>query len=416
MEQEQKTNTTPLHDWHIKAGANMANFGGFDMPLWYPSGIKSEHLSVLKSAGLFDTSHMDIITIKGAKSFDLLNYCFTKDIKQLKSGRCTYGAFLNSKGHCIDDAIVYKFSLTQYMICVNASMGKIIVEHLEQNTKTADIQINNLSQSVSKIDIQGPDSVKVLSCLLYKPEDVFQEMRYFSFRGELFQTDFFHDKVTLKNGTPVLLSRSGYTGEIGFEIYLNPEHSIDLWEQLLREGAQFNLTPCGLGARDSLRTGACLPLSHQDIGEFPFINTPWDFALPFDRTKKKFTKDFLGARALMQVKTNKYTYPFVGESFRKVTSSKADVLDETGDKIGKVLTCATDMGISWHNNSIISVNSKVNITTKIKGLSCGFIYTDKQLDINSRIVLTEGKRKINATIVQDIRPKRTASKKIENFL
>ena len=115
--------TTPLNQWHRNANANMADFGGYDMPLWYETGVKNEHLSVLSSAGIFDTSHMACIRVEGGGAFDLLNFCFTRDLSTLVTGRCVYGAFLDTKAHSIDDAIVYKFTDTQFMVCVNAGMG-----------------------------------------------------------------------------------------------------------------------------------------------------------------------------------------------------------------------------------------------------------------------------------------------------
>ncbi len=106
---------TPLHEWHLAASANMADFGGYHMPLWYESGVKNEHLAVLNSVGIFDTSHMACITVKGNDAFELLQFCFTRDISPLKQGKCVYGAFLNEQGYSIDDAIVYKFKIDKVL-------------------------------------------------------------------------------------------------------------------------------------------------------------------------------------------------------------------------------------------------------------------------------------------------------------
>ena len=410
--------TTPLNEWHKTTGANMADFGGFDMPLWYDTGVKNEHLAVLNSAGIFDTSHMACINVNGNDSFFLINYCFTRDIATLQQGRCAYGAFLNSKGHCIDDAIVYKFSDTYFMICVNAGMGGIIAQHLEENKKKLDVSIEDLSGKIAKMDIQGINSARILSKVIQKPETVFDKMPYFSFKGNFNESVFGESEVQLKDGTPVLLSRSGYTGEFGFEIFLNPDAIVRLWKDILSAGKNSGITACGLGARDSLRAGACLPLSHQDIGNWKFTNHPWDFALPYTEDKSSFTKDFLGAAALSPEKTDMFTYPFVGDSLRKVSAGEnTHVIDETEKKIGKVLTCATDMGISWHKGNIVSICSK-NLPDgiKIKGISCGFVMVSKKLETGTKLKLKEGKRAISATIVTDIRPDRTARKKLDNFI
>ncbi|MCD4675163.1 MAG: aminomethyltransferase family protein [Desulfobacula sp.] len=410
--------TTPLNEWHKSAGANMADFGGFDMPLWYETGVKNEHLFVLKSAGIFDTSHMACINVSWNGAFELINYCFTRDIATLKQGRCVYGAFLNTKGHCIDDAIVYKFSDDFYMICVNAGMGSTIARHLEANTNNPDVIIEDLSLKIAKMDIQGINSARILSKIIQNPDMVFDKMPYFSFKGNFNESVLGESEVKLLDDTPVLLSRSGYTGEFGFEIFLNPDAIVSLWKDILSEGLKFGITACGLGSRDSLRAGACLPLSHQDIGSWKFTNHPWDFALPYNKNKSRFTKDFLGADALAPSGSDLFTYPFVGDSLRKVSAGdNTQVIDETGKVIGKVLTCATDMGISWDQGTIVSIGSKnIPRDLKIKGISCGFVMVSKKLESGIKLTLKEGKRAINATIVTDIRPDRTARKKLDNFI
>jgi len=410
--------TTSLHQWHQNAGANMADFGGFDMPLWYESGVKNEHLAVLKSAGIFDTSHMACINVDGLDSFDLLNFCFTRDLTVLKKGRCVYGAFLDEQGHCIDDAIVYKFGDTQFMICVNAGMGAVVAGHLNSQKKQLDLSIEDLSGKVAKMDIQGKNSARILSMLIKNPEIVFDKMPYFSFKGH-FSSEFTDgEKVTLVDGTPILLSRSGYTGEFGFEIFLDPSAIVSLWKDTLNAGVKLGITACGLGARDSLRAGACLPLSHQDIGPWKFINHPWDFALPYTKDKTNFTKDFFGAKGLTPANDDKFVYPFVGDNLRKVNAGKnTQVLDKNQENIGQVLTCATDMGIGWFAKNIISINTPdLPKDLKIKGISCGFVMVSKPLEPGVKLHLKEGKRSIEVTIVTDIRPDRTARMKLDNFI
>ncbi len=408
--------TTPLNEWHRNAGANMADFGGFDMPLWYDTGVKNEHLAVLKSAGLFDTSHMACISIQGADALDLINFCFTRDISTLAAGRCVYGAFLDTSGHCIDDAIVYRFSDLRFMICVNAGMGGTIAAHIEDNKGKNQVEIKDLSNQLAKIDIQGKNAARILSGLLKDPESVFDRVPYFSFKGDIDTEQ--GNPIFLADGTSILLSRSGYTGEFGFEIFIAPDAVVKLWKDLLEAGKDFDLTPCGLGARDSLRAGSCLPLSHQDIGHFPFINHPWDFALPYTEDKKGFTKDFIGASTLLSSVDAGYTYAFAGDSLRKVTSGDAtQVLDESGNAIGKVLTCATDMGISRFEDRIVSINTPdLPANIKIKGIACGFVMVSKALAPGTRFTLKEGKRSISVRLVEDVRPDRTARKALNNFI
>ena len=194
---------TPLNSWHRDAGANMADFGGFEMPLWYESGVKNEHLAVLKSAGIFDTSHMACIKVNGTDSFALIQLCFTRNIKTLQQGRCGYGAFLDSKGHCIDDAIVYKFSDISFMICVNAGMGGSIADHLLKNKGDFQVEIEDLSEKIAKMDIQGKNSARILSRVIKDPEKVFETMPYFSFKGNFEGSS----DVELLDNTPVLFEK-----------------------------------------------------------------------------------------------------------------------------------------------------------------------------------------------------------------
>lgn len=410
--------TTPLHGWHKGSGANMADFGGYEMPLWYDTGVKNEHLGVLTSAGIFDTSHMACIHVSGGDAFDLLNYCFTRDISALKNGRCVYGAFLNHDGHCIDDAIVYRFSADTYMVCVNAGMGAAIAGHLTENKNRRDVCIRDLTDTIAKMDIQGINAARILSKVLQAPGSVFNNMPYFSFKGNFDEQTYGESAVKLLNNTPILLSRSGYTGEFGFEIFITPDAIVRLWEEILQAGREYGITACGLGARDSLRAGACLPLSHQDIGNWKFINHPWDFALPYTADKSGFTKEFIGHTALKSTDNDIFIYPFVGDSLRKVSpGTGTKVMDDSRTDIGHVLTCATDMGITWVDGRIVSINSPgLSRDIKIKGISCGFVMVSRQLETGEQLTLQEGKRVIHATIVTDIRPDRTARKKLDNFI
>ncbi|PIE63342.1 MAG: glycine cleavage system protein T [Desulfobacter postgatei] len=406
---------TPLNAWHRNVGANMADFGGFDMPLWYDTGVKNEHLAVLKSAGMFDTSHMDCIRIQGKDAPALLDFCFTRQIHDLTFGRCIYGAFLDAQGHCFDDAIIYRFSDISFMVCVNAGMGALVTGHLTSHSDGKTLEIKNLSEKVAKLDVQGKNALKIVSDLIRDAEKVFEKMPYFSFKGDLDPDA--SNGVRLVDGTPVIISRTGYTGEFGFEIFIGPDKVEKLWCDLLDAGSPYGLIPCGLGARDSLRAGACLPLSHQDIGHFPFINHPWEFALPFQTGTRQFTKAFLGDTHLIHLEKPSFTYAFVGDSLRKVTAGDAGrVLTEQGEDIGQVLTCATDMGIFWHENKIVSINTPdLPPDVKIKGLACGFVMVNQPLEMGTRLWLVEGKRKIGVRLVSDIRPDRTARLAIKNF-
>jgi aminomethyltransferase len=416
---------TALHDWHTARGAKMADFGGYEMPLWYDSA-KNEHLAVVTGAGLFDTSHMGVITVTGKASESILQHCFTSNLaacqgplkKPLSVGRCVYGAFLNENGHLMDDAIINRTGRERFMVVVNADMGQQITSHLKENSRGTDTHITDLTGSVGKIDIQGPMAARILSKILASPSDIFNKMPYFSFKGDFLTGSAPEQEVRLIDGTAILLSRTGYTGEFGFEIFTDTTHLTGLWEQIMDAGKTFGLIPCGLAARDSLRTGAGLPLSHQDIGEWPFINHPWHFALPFNNDHKSFSKTFMGDRALLHSGKHQYTCAFVGYDLRKVTvSQNTAVMDNDGGRIGRVLTCVSDMAIGRINENIYSIASPDRpIEFKPKGLSCGFVKVNQTLQPGQILNLEEGRRKIRVMITDNIRPDRTARRPIQEMI
>ncbi|MDM8537813.1 aminomethyl transferase family protein [Desulfobacterales bacterium HSG17] len=424
---ENKIRKTLLHNWHTSHGANMAEFGGYEMPLWYLSA-KNEHMTVLNNAGLFDTSHMASVIVSGTEALELLQYCFTndmsacigKDKKPLFPGRCIYGAILNENGEVIDDTIIFHISENEYMAVVNAGMGNAVAEHFQENKKNRDVQITDLTDKLGKIDIQGPGAAKIMKKLLKSTDSVFDKMPYFSFKGHFYEDHPNSEHVRLTDNTPILLARTGYTGEFGFEIFVGSEHLVKVWDMLLTAGEEFNIMPCGLAARDSLRAGAVLPLSHQDIGHWPFINNPWPFSLPYNEDSTGFTKEFKGSRALLNILQNnadlEFTYAFAGNDLRKVTLP-AQVFDENGGEIGMVLTCATDMAIGRHKGKIYSIASPDKPEdVKIKGLSCGFVKVNKKLSPGGIVELRDSRRKIKVQIENDIRPARTARKLMKNMV
>lgn len=416
---------TELNGWHRDQGANMANFGGYDMPLWY-SSVKDEHLAVLNGAGVFDTSHMAAVTVVGSGAADLLQYCFTNDLdacmgpskKPLSPGRCVYGAFLDENGQTIDDAIVFYVAADSYMVVVNAGMGRAVADHLQHNLGGRNVTVTDLSDRLGKMDIQGPAAAKILGGVLADPQTVYTGMPYFSFKGHFDPASPLADAVRLDDGTPILLSRTGYTGEFGFEIFLAPDKIQRLWERLLEAGRSYDIKPCGLAARDSLRAGAVLPLSHQDIGHWPFINHPWPFALPFAADQTGFTKDFIGRTALGKQTDFSFTHAFVGKDLRKISAGEnSRVIDADGQTIGTVLTCATDMGIGRHDGDIFSVASPDKPEGfKAKGLCCGFVKVDRKLSVGQHVDIADNRRKITVSIVDDVRPHRTARKPMADML
>jgi len=422
--------TTPLHPWHVGHSANMAAFGGYEMPLWYPAGAKAEHLAAITAAGLFDTSHMAVLTLHGPAVRRLLQGCFSKDLEQclgprktpLVAGRCVYGVFLDASGQVIDDAIVYQCGETDYMLVVNASMGGPIAAHLRQhNPDPTGAVIRDHTDRVGKMDLQGPAAAKVLARVLRDPAQVFDGMVYFSFKGTFDPHLLPGAPVTLIDGTPVLVSRTGYTGEFGFELFVAPAQIDRLWQLLLAAGEPEHLLVCGLAARDSLRAGAGLPLSHQDIGPWLFACNPWLFVLPWDEAGRGFTKEFIGGPTLLAAKNAPCTLPYAGFDPRKITigdQSRVTALD--GTPLGTILTCTTDMAIDRVGDAIVSIatppeKGRPQPFTP-RGLCCGFVRLDRPLAPGSEVLLTDGKRTLKVEIRDQVRPDRTARKPLAAML
>ena len=420
------TKKTPLFDWHKAQGANIVEFGDYLMPVWYASS-KDEHLAVVNAAGLFDTSHMAVVRVLGPGGFELLQWCFTRDLLKcvgkdnapISPGKCVYGAFLDEHGHSIDDSIVYKVADEEYVVVVNASMGGPIAAHLtaQAQAKQLAVRVIDLTDRLGKIDIQGPASIKIMRKVLKTPEAVFDKLPYFSFKGHFDPASPFAAQAQFIDGTPMLLSRSGYTGEVGFEIFVERPHTVKTWSMLMEAGREFGLVACGLASRDSLRTGAVLPLSHQDIGHWTYIRHPWPFALPYNAAGSAFTKSFLGSRALEQSDSAPYTLTFVGHDVRKIDTATAVVRDQQGRDIGTVLTCATDMAIGRHGGKIYSLASPNKpAELQIKGLAAGFIKVGANLPPGTTVELKDSKRSLQVVIETDVRPDRTARKALTNFV
>lgn len=414
-----KAKETVLHGWHVEQGANMALFGDYHMPLWYKSGAKAEHLAVISAAGIFDTSHMAAVAVAGEDARSLLQLCFSKDLARclgggpLVAGRCVYGVFLNDDGTVLDDAIVYQLADASFMVVVNASMGAGVTARLTAHGEGITVTVTDLTDRVGKMDIQGPLAAKILSRVVRDAQTVLTVMPYFSFKGG-FGPFVPHQAVTLLDGTPLMVSRTGYTGEFGFELFVAIKRLPALWAMILAAGADSGLLACGLAARDSLRAGAVLPLSHQDIGAWPFLNNPWQFALPWGEAGA-FTKNFLGGSALLAGSWNKYTLAFAGFDARKINSGEgSQVISEDGRTIGTILTCTTDMAIGRVAGEIVSVAADRDFPAK--GLCCGFVLLDEPRVPGDQVVLSDGKRKLKVEVRADVRPQRTARRPMREML
>lgn len=238
---------TPLTDWHVAHGAKMAPFAGWLMPIQY-EGILVEHQHTRQHAGLFDICHMGEFRIRGAGADAALAAAVSHNLATLAPGRCRYGFLLTEKGTVLDDCIVYRFGPDDFMVVVNAACAAGDFATLRARLPEG-VVLTDISEQTGKIDLQGPEAVDVLETLLGRS---LRDMPYFGFRSEAWQ------------GCELLVSRTGYTGELGFELYVPAGQTQALWEALL---ADERVKPVGLGARDTLRLEAGLPLYGHELDE-----------------------------------------------------------------------------------------------------------------------------------------------------
>ena len=291
---------TPLYDEHIRLGGKMADFAGWLMPLWYATGQSEEHHATRKACGLFDICHMGEFDIRGKGAFDYVNHMLTNDIGRIVDGQAMYNFMLNDHGGVVDDCIIYRFDQETWMLVVNAGDidgdFKWLQDHCPEN-----VELTNQSDQTVKLDLQGPLAPRLMTNWV-DPELV-GGIKFFRFVPD----------VNVE-GMKVLMSRTGYTGEVGFELYTDLKNGLDLWNLLLEEGSKIGCLPCGLGARDTLRTEAGLPLyGHELQAGKVAVGHPWEFAISFD-------SDFLGKDKLDAKKSegiDYFVYPFVMVGRRK---------------------------------------------------------------------------------------------------
>ncbi|HWU38085.1 MAG TPA: glycine cleavage system aminomethyltransferase GcvT [Candidatus Acidoferrum sp.] len=241
---------TPLNALHRQMGAKMVSFGGWDMPVQY-RGILEEHRAVRSAAGIFDVSHMGEVEFRGSGALEALQRLTSNDASRLSVGQVQYSALTTEAGTFVDDLTVYKFADDRYMTTVNASNIDKDFAWMRDRTQS-NAEVRNLSDDTALIAIQGPKAVQILQNLTPLP---LSSIRYYWFaQGTVL-------------GQDAVVSRTGYTGEDGFEVYLKPQHAAALWNALLEAGTPLGLLPCGLGARDTLRLEAKMALYGNDIDE-----------------------------------------------------------------------------------------------------------------------------------------------------
>jgi len=314
---------TALNAAHRALGAKMVDFNGWDMPVEYPSsgGIIAEHMAVRTGVGIFDVSHMGDIRLAGSEALAAVQHISMNDASRLAIGQAQYSALLYSQGTFVDDVIVHRLGEQEYLLVINAGTREKDFSWVRDNTRQFNCEVENLSDEFTQIAIQGPKGVDLLSKLT--DADLRSVKFYWVTRG------------TVSGLRDILIARTGYTAEDGFEIYVpsDDQTSARVWNEVLAVGKEFGAVPCGLGARNTLRLEGKLPLYGHEISDT--INV-WEAGL--DRFCKMEKPEFIGREALENARAGKVQRTLVGLEMvdRGIARDGYRILNTEGQQIGYV--------------------------------------------------------------------------------
>lgn len=356
------TKKTFLHDEQIKLGARMVEFAGWMMPVSY-SSIIEEHKTVRENVGLFDVSHMGEVFVYGEDSLEFLNKLVPQDVAKLVDKKAIYCQLLNKQGGIIDDLIIYKLEAKKYLLIVNASRIDEDLNWMVRNSLGFDVSIDNQSHNYSLLAIQGPKAVELMDKMGLKKD---AQPEFFSIkRAELFNINLF-------------VSRTGYTGEDGFEIMVKNEFSSLLWNYIMDTGSAFGIKPIGLGARDTLRLEAALHLYGNDLDE---ETTPIEANLAWSVSKSK-TADYNGKEVIQDQLLNGCNKKLIGLKM-------------------------IDRAIARHEYEIFYNNEKVGVITSggvspvlNENIALGYVKNIKEICIGSTVQVKIREKLYNAEVVK----------------
>src|SRR6476646_2616971 len=279
---------TPFYDKHVALGAKIVPFAGYEMPVQYPQGITAEHKAVRERCGLFDVSHMGEFMIRGPRAVDFVNFVTTNDVAALAIGQVHYSTILNDRGTIEDDCLVYRFA-DHIMMVLNASNIAKDFAHIARHADRFGVTLEDVSDDMGLLALQGPEAAKILQPLT---------------KTDLSAIKYYHFAEGSVAGMPMIISRTGYTGEDGFELYHDVKYSTRLWDALMAAG---DVTPAGLGARDTLRLEMGMALYGNDIDDSV---TPLEANLAWLVKLKK--GEFVGSDVLNNQKANGVAIKLVG--------------------------------------------------------------------------------------------------------
>ena len=349
----EKLKRTSLYDTHIKYGGKMVPFAGWEMPIQYASGVISEHMAVRTACGIFDVSHMGEISVTGEDAEKFLNYILTNDFSGMLNGMARYSLMCNDDGGIIDDLITYRINENNFLMVVNAANTAKDMKWISSHIK-CDVTIKDISSKIGQIALQGPNSLDVLKCIM-DPTSIPEEYYCANYDVDV-------------AGVKSIVSKTGYTGEEGVEIYMPFDKAPVIWEALMDAGKDTGLIPCGLGARDTLRLEAGMPLYGHEMNE-----------------------DITPREALLSIFVNMDKNDFIG---------KAAIEAKTPPMRRKVGLEVVDRGIIRENMEVYRDGNKIGYVTSgtmcpylKKALGCAMIKADAfelgkdvEVDVRGRMV------------------------------
>lgn len=311
---------TPLHDVHLQLGARMTPFAGYHMPVQY-AGIIEEHLAVRRQAGIFDVSHMGEIFVRGPHAADFTQYVITNDVESLYDGRALYTVMCREDGGIVDDLIVYRITEDEYLFVVNAANREKDLNWMIQNN-AAKAEIDDVSERVALIAVQGPRSLEIVERAL---GESFDDLKFYHFRKS--------EAGPLQGSDVSMVSRTGYTGEVGVEIYCDADAAVSVWNAVMDAGSEAGLQPAGLGARDTLRIEAGYCLYGNDITD---ETNPLEAGLGW--LTKLDKEEFIGKQALDAIRDRGLERKFVAFVLqeRGIPRRGYPILDPAENEIGIV--------------------------------------------------------------------------------
>jgi aminomethyltransferase len=353
---------TPLNEVHRNSGGKMVDFGGWDMPVQYTAGVIAEHLATREKAGLFDVSHMGEIWVEGEDAIAFVNRITTNDVTKLVDGQAHYSALTNETGGVVDDLLVYRFDEGKLLLVVNAGTTEKDWDWITSHVKDEAITLTNASKDYCQIAVQGPKALEIAQ----KFTDVnLSEIKYYHFTADVF------------DGIDAIISRTGYTGEDGFEVYADKHFAVKIWNDLMEAGAEYGILPCGLAARNTLRLESAMSLYGHELSD---EISPLEAGLGWICKTNK--GEFIGREPMAKLKEDGLKRKLVGFEMidRGIARDEMDIY--VGDEKVGVVTSGSpapflkkNIGLAFVPTEFAKIGQEITIDVRGKKLAAQIVPT-----------------------------------------